>query len=94
VHNGLGEITTHVRVTEGIIPGIIAISYHVGREHSGRYGSGEISPIPDVADDDPDFKNKWWDRHGVHPNTIIASSPDVISGQQRWMDTVVRVEKA
>jgi anaerobic selenocysteine-containing dehydrogenase len=94
VHNSLGEIATHVRVTEGIIPGIIAISYHVGREHSGRYGSGEISPIPGVADDDPDFKNKWWDRHGVHPNTIIASSPDVISGQQRWMDTVVRVEKA
>ncbi len=94
VYNKLGEIKTHVHVTEGIIPGVIAISYHVGREHSGRYGSGNPSPIPGVADDDPDFKNKWWDKHGVHPNTIIASSPDVISGQQRWMDTVVRVEKA
>jgi anaerobic selenocysteine-containing dehydrogenase len=94
VYNQLGEITTHVHVTEGIIPGVIAISYHVGREHSGRYGSGNPSPIPGVADDDPDFKNKWWDKHGVHPNSIIVSTPDQISGQQRWMDTVVRVEKA
>ena len=93
VHNKLGGITTNVHVTEGIIPGVIAISYHVGREHSGRYGSGSPSPIPGVADD-PDFNNKWWDKHGVHPNAIIASSPDEISGQQRWMDTVVRVEKA
>ena len=73
-----------------IKPGIIAISYHVGREHSGRYGSGNISPIPTVSDDDPDFKNKWWDKHGVHPNTLIQNSPDQIGGQQRWMDTVVR----
>jgi anaerobic selenocysteine-containing dehydrogenase len=94
VSNQLGAITTNVRVTEGIIPGVIAISYHVGREHSGRYGSGQKSPIPGVADDDPDFANKWWDKHGVHPNSIILSSPDQISGQQRWMDTVVRVEKA
>ena len=94
VYNKLGEMRTHVRVTEGIIPGIIAVSYHVGREHSGRYGSGNLSPIPGVADDDPDFKNKRWEKHGVHPNSIIYSSPDQISGQQRWMDTVVRVEKA
>lgn len=93
VYNKLGEMRTHVRVTEGIIPGIIAVSYHVGREHSGRYGSGNLSPIPGVADDDPDFKNKRWEKHGVHPNSIIYSSPDQISGQQRWMDTVVRVEK-
>ncbi|HSF93627.1 MAG TPA: molybdopterin dinucleotide binding domain-containing protein, partial [Thermohalobaculum sp.] len=94
VYNDLGEIRTNVHVTEGIIPGVIAISYHCGREHSGRYGSGNISPIPAVADDDPDFKNKWWTKHGVHPNTLIANAPDEIGGQQRWMDTVVRVEKA
>ena len=93
VFNDIGQIKTHVHVTEGIVPGVIAISYHVGREHSGRYGSGNVSPIPDVADD-PDFANKWWDRHGVHPNTLIVNSPDQIGGQQRWMDTVVRVEKA
>ncbi len=89
-----GEITTHVKVTEGIIPGIIAISYHVGREFSGRYGSGKADPIPGTMADDPDFKNKWWDRHGVHPNVLIANAPDRMTGQQRWMDEVVRVEKA
>jgi anaerobic selenocysteine-containing dehydrogenase len=94
VYNKIGEITTNVHVTEGIIPGVIAISYHVGREHSGRYGSGNPSPVPGAVDDDPDFGNKWWDKHGVHPNSLIPSSPDQISGQQRWMDGVVRVEKA
>lgn len=94
VFNKIGEMKTRVRVTEGIIPGIIAISHHVGREHSGRYGSGKASPVPGVANDDPDFKNKNWDRHGAHPNVVIPNSPDPISGQQRWMDTVVRVAKA
>jgi len=75
-------------------PLIHAISYHVGRDYSGRYGSGKADPIPGTVADDPDFKNKWWDRHGVHPNVLIANAPDRMTGQQRWMDTVVRVEKA
>jgi anaerobic selenocysteine-containing dehydrogenase len=94
VTSALGSITTHVHVTEGIVPGIIAISYHVGREFSGRYGSGKADPFPGVVEDDPDFKNKTWDRYGVHPNYIIPNSSDPITGQQRWMDTVVKVEKA
>ncbi|MBA1331154.1 hypothetical protein QQ73_08325, partial [Candidatus Endoriftia persephone str. Guaymas] len=43
VSNELGEITTTAHVTEGIIPGIIAISHHLGRQHSGIYGSGKRS---------------------------------------------------
>jgi hypothetical protein len=43
--------------------------------------------------DDPDYARKWWDENGVHPNWIIPSSSDPINGQQRWMDTVVKVEK-
>lgn len=31
---------------------------------------------------------------GVNPNWIIPNSPDPISGQQRFMDTVVTVAKA
>jgi anaerobic selenocysteine-containing dehydrogenase len=96
VYNKLGEIKTTVHVTEGIIPGVIAISHSLGRKYSGRYGSGNPSPLPGVLAmaDDPDFKNKWWKKHGQHPNVIIPNWSDPISGTQRWMDTVVRVAKA
>jgi anaerobic selenocysteine-containing dehydrogenase len=94
VKSAVGEITTTAHVTEGIIPGIIAISHHMGRRHSGIYGSGKSSPINGGAADDPDAKNMWWDRHGAHPNEIIPNWSDPISGTMRWMDTVVRVEKA
>jgi thiosulfate reductase / polysulfide reductase chain A len=35
----------------------------------------------------------WWKSNGEHPNWIIPNNPDPISGQQRWMDTVVNVSK-
>ncbi len=92
VTSPLGSIVTKARVTEKIIPGVIAISYHVGREQSGRYGSGNKSP--GGHDNDPDLANMWWTEHGVHPNPIIANAPDPLNGQQRWMDTVVTVAKA
>jgi anaerobic selenocysteine-containing dehydrogenase len=88
----IGTITTKARVTEKIIPGVIAISYHLGREESGRYASGKKSP--GGHDNDPDLKQMWWKEHGVHPNHIIPNTPDPVNGQQRWMDTVVKVVKA
>jgi len=94
VSSDIGSITTTAHVTEGIIPGIVAISHHFGRQHSGIYGSGKSSPIAGGASADPDAKNMWWDKHGTHPNSIIPNSSDPISGGQRWMDTVVRVAKA
>ena len=93
VFNELGEITTTAYVTEGIYPGVIAISHHLGRRHSGVYGSGQSSPIDGGAAADPDVANIWWKKHGTHPNAIIPNSSDPISGTQRWMDTVVRVAK-
>jgi anaerobic selenocysteine-containing dehydrogenase len=92
VTSPIGSIVTKARVTEKIIPGVIAISYHMGRSESGRYGSGNKSP--GGHDNDPDLKNKWWTEYGVHPNHIIANAPDPLNGQQRWMDTVVKVAKA
>jgi thiosulfate reductase/polysulfide reductase chain A len=94
VSNGLGEITTEAYVTEGIVPGIIAISHHFGRQHSGIYGSGKPNPIDGGAAPDPDAANINWTKHGTHPNKIIPNSSDPISGTQRWFDTVVRVAKA
>jgi anaerobic selenocysteine-containing dehydrogenase len=94
VSSDLGSITTTALVTEGIVPGIIAISNSMGRKHSGIYGSGKPSPISGGAAADPDADNMWWTKHGTHPNAIIPNWSDPISGGQRWMDTVVRVTKA
>ncbi len=95
VKSHIDEITTKARVTEKIVPGVIAISFHLGRWETGRYASGKKSPVAGGAhDNDPDLKLKWWDTYGVHCNWIIPNSADPINGQQRWMDTVVKVTKA
>jgi anaerobic selenocysteine-containing dehydrogenase len=92
VKSTVGEIVTSANVTEKIVPGVIAISFHVGREESGRYGSGRKSP--EASDNDADLKHKFWDTYGVNSNSIIPNSSDPISGQLRCMDTVVTVTKA
>ncbi len=88
VKSHIGEITTKAYVTPRVHPKVIAISFHCGRWEYGRYGSGK-KVFPTVKDDEP-----WWTDFGVHPNWIIPNAPDPISGQQRWMDTVVSVTKA
>jgi anaerobic selenocysteine-containing dehydrogenase len=92
VKSKVGEITTTAKVTEEVVPGIIAISHHLGHWEYGRYASGKKAPL--AGDNDPDLKLKWWNTYGVHPNWIIPNSSDPINGQQRWMDTVVKVTKA
>jgi anaerobic selenocysteine-containing dehydrogenase len=92
VKSEIGEITTTAKVTEGIIPGTIAISHHLGHWEYGRYASGKKAPL--AGDNDPDLKLKTWNTYGVHPNWIIPNRPDPVSGQQSWMDTVVKVTKA
>ncbi|HEA67570.1 MAG TPA: DMSO reductase [Desulfobacterales bacterium] len=92
VKSEIGEITTTANVTEGVVPGIVAISHHLGHWEYGRYASGKTAPL--AGDDDPDLKLKSWDTYGVHPNWIIPNSSDPISAQNRYMDTVVKVTKA
>lgn len=95
VKSSVGEITTKARVTEGIVPGVIAISHHSGHWEYGRYASGKKAPGEGGAhDDDADLKLMSWKDFGVRPNWIIPNWPDPIGGQQRWMDTVVKVTKA
>jgi anaerobic selenocysteine-containing dehydrogenase len=92
VKSEIGEITTTAKVTEAIVPGTIAISHHLGHWEYGRYASGKKAPM--AGDNDPDLKLKTWNTYGVHPNWIIPNRPDPVSGQQSWMDTVVKVTKA
>ena len=87
----LGAMETRVRIAQTVIPGVIAISAHGGRWQGGRYASGNALPI------DPGRsrieQRKWWSEIGAHPNWIIPNAPEPISGQQRWMDTVVTVNR-
>jgi anaerobic selenocysteine-containing dehydrogenase len=95
VKSKIGEIETTAKVTEKVVPGVIAISYHLGRWETGRYASGKKSPVEGGAhDNDPDLQLKWWSTYGMHPNWIIPNAADPINGQMRWMDTVVTVTKA
>ncbi|MBI5196762.1 MAG: molybdopterin-dependent oxidoreductase [Nitrospirae bacterium] len=95
VKSAIGEITTKAEVTEGIVPGIIAISHHVGHWEYGRYASGKKASVEGGAhDNDSDLRLMWWKEHGKHPNWIIPNIPDPIGGQHRGMDTVVTVTKA
>lgn len=98
VKSSIGEIETTAKVTEGIIPGVIAISYHCGHWQWGRFATANLTPNP-MADEksdafDSDIKRIWWKKKGVHPNFIIPNSGDPIGGGQRWMDTVVTVSRA
>ena len=89
----LGDIEVVSKVTQNVVPGVIAISSHGGHWEYGRYASGKKAPYS-INYDWPDEKLKWWsNKDDVHPNWIIENIPEPISGQQQWMDTVVSVSK-
>ncbi|HGY92775.1 MAG TPA: DMSO reductase [Planctomycetes bacterium] len=92
VASDFGRIVTKARVTAGIHPDAIAIAMHCGHWAYGRYASGKKSP--GGHDADGDLKRIWWRNHGVHPNWVIPSQPAPVGGENRWMDTVVRVKPA
>ena len=92
-----GEVESPVRITPAIVPGAIAISHHCGHWEYGRYASGKYHEFakPDNPDDGP----IWWRdgkkfAGGAHPNWVIGNKADPISGELRWMDTVVKVTKS
>ncbi len=94
IQSEVGEFVTKARLTEAIIPGVVAVSHHCGHWAYGRYASQRRAPL-EASDTmgDRDYKLKWWSDNGVHPNWAIPNSPDPINGQQRWMDTVVKVTR-
>jgi anaerobic selenocysteine-containing dehydrogenase len=92
IKSQIGQITTIAEVTEAVVPGIVAISHHLGHWQYGRYASGKKAPL--AESNDPDLKLMWWKTHGVHPNWIMANKPDPISGQWAMLDNVVTVTKA
>ena len=106
VKSSVGEIVTKAHVTEGIVPGVVAISNHCGHWAYGGYASGKSCKENFGHDCEPDCHNKWWgknaedkgpnvwrDGRGVHANWIIPNAGEPIGGGLRFMDTVVTVEK-
>ena len=93
IKSALGEIEATARTTENAVPGIVAVSSHGGRWEYGRYASGRKAPFA-IDHDGPNQSLKWWNDERAHPNWIIPNAPEPLSGQQRWMDTVVSVSKA
>ena len=107
VKSSVGEITIKARVTEAIVPGVVAISNHMGHWAYGGYASGKACKDNYAHVCELDCKYKWWGKNsvdkgmtiwregrGVHANWVMPNVGDPISGAMRYMDTVVKVTKA
>ncbi len=92
ITSAIGETETTAKVTPTVAPGVLAMATHAGRWQGGRYAAGKKAPfgIEDPRHDD----FVWWTAGGGQLNRIIPDSPEPVSGQQSWMDTVVTVTRA
>jgi thiosulfate reductase/polysulfide reductase chain A len=90
VTSSLGSLVTPVFVTQGIHPGVVALSDSLGRWNYGRTPQGKP-----FRSQDPETNLLWWGKHGtgVHPNPIIPILQDPLGEGQGWMDTVIKIEK-
>jgi anaerobic selenocysteine-containing dehydrogenase len=91
IKSAFGELPSHARVTPAIVPGVVALSHHCGHWEYGRFASGNKAPMGNGSD--RDLERIWWPQNGSHPNWIIGNRADPISGELRWMDSVVTVRK-
>lgn len=100
-------ITARLHLTEGVHPGVLAVSFHCGHWAYGRYASGK--PLDGgITGAKPDGENTWWqtgakapadptnwsELAGVNPNWIISNTPARVSGQFRSNDTIVSISRA
>lgn len=87
-----GEARLVARVTQAVMPGVVAVPAHFGHSEYGRFASGKRAP---TGVDDPKLAEaRWWRGDGGAINAVIPISADPVAGQQCWMDTVVRVSRA
>ena len=98
VRTRIGSFVTRAWVTEGIRPGVLGVSHHLGRwrlheEMGGRYTMKQVHGAQPFASDDPDSERVWWTNIGVHQNLTFPVQPDPVSGMHCWHQRV-RLEKA
>lgn len=85
-----GSVICRAHVTEGVRPGVVALSDNVG--HSGY---SKLARAESYRSKDPDTRLIYWheDGHGWNPREVIPAMVDPIGGGQAWMDTTARVTK-
>ncbi|MEE9614926.1 MAG: molybdopterin-dependent oxidoreductase [Thermodesulfobacteriota bacterium] len=98
VTSAAGYMVTRARATQGIHPGVVAISTSFGHHGGGRVATAHRhghAPMWSGKFEDHDIEhNLWWEDNGVHPNDIIPPAPDPTGGSQGWGDTTVTVTPA
>ncbi|MGQ9653220.1 MAG: molybdopterin-containing oxidoreductase family protein [Thermodesulfobacteriota bacterium] len=79
-----------VHITQGLHPGVLAIS-----RGSGHWGYGHFAKGKPFKSADPDSHLIWWERHGggVHIEPLIPIRLDPMSHGQVWMGTMVKARK-
>ena len=98
VETEIGHFVLRPFVTEGLLPGIVACSHHLGRWHrkqdadASRWGSASVEM---TIDGDiwkwrrtDDVEGLWWKESGVHQNITFSVHPDPISGMHCWHQKV------
>ncbi len=84
----IGHFVVRAWVTEGIRPGVVACSHHLGRWRMRR-----VKGVEPFASRDGDSGRVWWHSAGVHQNLVFPVHPDPVSGSHAWHQKV-RVTKA
>jgi anaerobic selenocysteine-containing dehydrogenase len=108
VETEIGWFVLRPFLTEGVAPGIVACSHHLGRWHLAR-DADKCAPIAsalvELTVDDGVWRwrrvegaagsggGAWWREQGVHQNMTFPVHPDPISGMHCWHQRV-RVRKA
>jgi len=106
VETEIGHFVLYPFVTEGLAPGIVACSHHLGRWHLARDGARaqrfasapvELAVEGDVwrwrRVGDAGGEVHWWRESGVHQNITFPVHPDPSSGMHCWHQKV-RVARA
>ncbi len=105
VETEIGHFVLYPYITEGLLPGIVACSHHLGRWHqkqdrdASRWASAEVALL--VEGDTWRWRRTgslegqsiWWSESGVHQNITFPVHPDPISGMHCWHQKV-RVGRA
>ena len=104
VETDIGWFVLRPFVTEGLLPGIVACSHHLGRWHrkedpdaGSRWAS---APVEVTREGDlwrwrraGEGGLRWWRESGVHQNITFPVHPDPVSGMHCWHQRV-RVSRA
>ena len=89
VETEIGWFVLRPYITEGLLPGLVACSHHLGRWHRAqdKGSSWASAPVEMTVEGDRwrwrragEPEGGWWRESGVHQNITFPVHPDPISG--------------